>query len=108
MASQQATYVQISRAREETKLYIVSGEKSIERKGLDGREEKKHSLQIKDEGRRKEILNDMGRSWGRNDAKNTTLDYLVEKITLERKFKRENELIREPRQELTQSLGLRR
>ena len=33
MASQQATYVQISRAREETKLYIVAGERGVEREG---------------------------------------------------------------------------
>ena len=31
MASQQATYVQISRAREETKLFIVAGERGVER-----------------------------------------------------------------------------
>ena len=34
MASQQATYVQISRAREETKLYIVAGERGVEREGM--------------------------------------------------------------------------
>ena len=34
MTSQQNTYVQISRAREETKLYVVAGERGLEREGL--------------------------------------------------------------------------
>jgi len=34
MASQQATYVQISRAKGETKLFVVAGERGVEREGL--------------------------------------------------------------------------
>jgi conjugative relaxase-like TrwC/TraI family protein len=47
MTSKQATYVQISRAREETKLYIVAGERSVEREltpSRIGREERKEII----------------------------------------------------------------
>jgi len=69
MASQQATYVQISRAREETKLYIVAGERGLEREGpLKELEKVKHE----------EVINEMKKSWGIDVAKGTTLDYVVQ------------------------------
>ncbi|MFH0754431.1 MAG: MobF family relaxase [Candidatus Omnitrophota bacterium] len=67
MASAQATYVQISRAREDTKLYIVAGERGIEREGS--------SLEI-DAQERKEVLDDMKKGWSYNAAKDTTLEHV--------------------------------
>jgi ATP-dependent exoDNAse (exonuclease V) alpha subunit len=69
MTSQQNTYVQISRAREETKLYIVAGERGIEREGLPETLEKTERL---------EVLNEMKKSWGIDASKGTTLDHVIE------------------------------
>jgi ATP-dependent exoDNAse (exonuclease V) alpha subunit len=70
MASQQSTYVQISRGREETRIYAVKGEPSIERaKDFSDREPMKRS-EIRDEA-----FKEMEKSWGRNAEKDTTLDY---------------------------------
>ena len=82
MANQHSTYVQISRAREETRIYAVAGERSIER-----------SLEQEDFGRelpgpwdknekkeeRERALKEMGKTWGREAMKDTTLDYPLEK-----------------------------
>lgn len=70
MASAQATYVQISRAREETKLFIVAGERSVEREG--------GSLKIEAE-QHKEALEEMKKSWSYNAAKDTTLEHVSSK-----------------------------
>lgn len=67
MASQQNTYVQISRAREETKLYIVAGERGVEREGLPKAVEQDQRL---------EVINEMKKSWGIDVSKGTTLDYI--------------------------------
>ena len=67
MASQQATYVQISRAREETKLHIVAGERGVEREGLS------HKI---DAQQRNEALDQMKKSWSYNAAKDTTLEHI--------------------------------
>ncbi len=75
MASAQATYVQISRAREETKLYIVAGERSVEREGLPKTIEKIERL---------EVINEMKKSWGIDASKGTTLDYMVQEQAQER------------------------
>jgi ATP-dependent exoDNAse (exonuclease V) alpha subunit len=75
MASQQNTYVQISRAREETKLYIVAGERGIEREGLPKTIEKTERL---------EVMNEMKKSWGIDASKGTTLDYKVQEQAQER------------------------
>ena len=68
MASQQATYVQISRAREETKLYVVAGERGIEREEV--------SRKMNAEQRQK-VIAEMKREWSHNAAKDTTLEYKV-------------------------------
>ena len=67
MASSQATYVQISRAREETRLYIVAGERGVEREGM--------TLKM-DEGQKVESLEQMKKSWSYNAAKDTTLEHI--------------------------------
>jgi ATP-dependent exoDNAse (exonuclease V) alpha subunit len=72
MATAETTYVQISRSREETRLYIVGGEVAVERpadieKSHIGNGER--SLTIKN------TLDEMKRSWSRSGAKDTTLDY---------------------------------
>ena len=88
MASQQATYVQISRAREDTQLYVVSGEKSIERSRPPLSEEA--APQPQEQTRlqpplaatseeRKEAMEEMKKSWSRDAAKGTSLDYGQEK-----------------------------
>ncbi len=65
MASQQATYVQISRAKGETNLHIVAGERGIERE-----------VQSKlSEEQKKEALKEMKQSWSYNAAKDTTLEH---------------------------------
>ena len=87
MASQQATYVQISRAREETKLYIVAGERGVEREGK--------SLKM-DEEQKIESLEQMKKSWSYNAAKDTTLEHIP----------REQE--REIKQELQNDMDMRR
>lgn len=66
MASAQATYVQISRAREETRLYIVAGERGVEREG---------EFPIIDVKQRKEVLKEMKKDWSYNATKDTTLEY---------------------------------
>ena len=70
MSSQQATYVQISRAREETKLYIVAGERGVER------EDKTLKMDAEHRG---EALEQMKRSWSYNAAKDTTLEHISRK-----------------------------
>ena len=77
MASQQATYVQISRARQETKLFIVAGERGVERDG---------TKQLNKE-QRQEALKEMKQSWSHNAAKDTTLEH--------KQVQRQKELIRE-------------
>jgi ATP-dependent exoDNAse (exonuclease V) alpha subunit len=82
MASQQATYVQISRAREETKLYIVAGERGLER------EEVSQKLDV---GQRKEVMEEMKKGWSHNAAKDTTLEYaqLKQKQVIKNELKQE-------------------
>jgi len=65
MASQQATYVQISRAKGETKIFVVAGERGIEREGL-------HKLNAE---QKQEALKEMKQSWSHNAAKDTTLEH---------------------------------
>ena len=64
MASKQATYVQISRAREETKLYIVVGKRVDEHEG---------EFLNMDEQRRINALDQMKECWSYNATKDTTL-----------------------------------
>jgi conjugative relaxase-like TrwC/TraI family protein len=101
MASQQATYVQISRAREETKLYIVAGERGVEREGM--------SVKM-DAQNREETLKQMKKSWSHNAAKDTTLEHIPREQKREIKEELENSLRREQylsrRQEQGQSMGL--
>ncbi len=82
MASQQATYVQISRAREETKLYIVAGERGVEREGL----QKLNAEQ------KQEALKEMKQSWSHDAAKDTTLEHT--QLRQEREVKQERGLER--------------
>jgi Ti-type conjugative transfer relaxase TraA len=79
MASQQATYVQISRAREETRIYAVAGERSIERPELDRGIERElpgqSSRYLQESEERQKAVEDMKKTWGRDAMKDTTLDY---------------------------------
>ena len=68
MASQQSTYVQISRAKVETKLHIVAGERGVEREGMSVKMEPQQ---------RTEALQQMKKSWSYDAAKDTTLEYTV-------------------------------
>jgi len=70
MASQQSTYVQISRAKAETKLHIVAGERGVEREGLSVKMEPQQ---------RTEALEQMKKSWSHNAAKDTTLEHISRK-----------------------------
>ncbi len=79
MASQQSTYVQISRARQETKFFIVAGERGVEREG-EIQLNKKH---------RQEALNEMKESWSHNAAKDTTLEHT--RLKQQKEIKREIE-----------------
>jgi len=81
MASQQATYVQISRAKGETKLHIVAGERGVEREG-----QKKLDAEQK-----KEALKEMKQSWSYNAAKDTTLEHTQLRQEREEKHERKNE-----------------
>ena len=65
MASQQATYVQISRAREETKLYVVAGERGVERE---------QAKELSKE-QRQEALKEMKKEWSHDAAKDTTIEH---------------------------------
>ena len=66
-ASQQATYVQISRAKEDTKLYVVGGEVSVE---LPIRE---YESPFEAEEKKK-LLKSMEKTWGRDGTKFTSVD----------------------------------
>jgi len=57
--------VQISRAKGETKLFVVSGERGVEREG----QSKLNAEQ------KKEALKEMKQSWSHNAAKDTTLEH---------------------------------
>ena len=92
MASQQATYVQISRAREETKLYVVAGERGVEREGMSVKMDAAH---------REETLEQMKKSWSYNAAKDTTLEH----IPLEQKREIKEELENSLRMEQSLSQG---
>ena len=83
MASQQATYVQISRARQETKLHVVVGERGVEREGMSLKKYAQH---------RGEALEQMKKSWSYNAAKDTTLEYKPLKQELEIKQELEHKL----------------
>ena len=80
MASQQSTYVQISRSREETKIYAAQGEKSIERpeleKLLSNVKVVKETVQEKE---RQEAFKELCQACRKDAAKDTTLDYPQEK-----------------------------
>jgi len=67
MASRQSTYVQISRAKEETKLYVVNGEAAIEL----GVKEKEPQMVFLD---KEKALQNTYKSWRRNAAKYTAID----------------------------------
>jgi ATP-dependent exoDNAse (exonuclease V) alpha subunit len=83
MASQQSTYVQISRAKAETKLFIVAGERGVEREG---------KAVLIDAEQRKEVLEEMKQSWSHNAAKDTTLEHVQlkqqEELQQERGYER--------------------
>ncbi len=89
MTSQQNTYVQISRAREETKLYVVAGERGLEREGVSEKLEKTERL---------EVLNEMKKSWGVDASKGTTLEYTA--------LKQQQEVKNELKQERGYELGM--
>lgn len=86
MASRQSTYVQISRSREETKLFVVSGEKTIERASEFNscHTEDMAALRTKERG---QALEEMKRLWGKDAAKGTTLDFGQEQEAQERRTK---------------------
>ncbi len=94
MASQQATYVQISRAREETKLYIVAGERGVEREGMSVKMNAQHQ---------EEALNQMKKCWSHNAAKDTTLEHISKEQ--KRAIKEELESDLRIEQHLNQSKG---
>jgi Ti-type conjugative transfer relaxase TraA len=87
MANQHATYVQISRAREETKIYAVAGEHSIERPepehemGMErqlpghGPGQSLQAGRLEESEERRKAMEEMGKTWGRDAMKDTTLDY---------------------------------
>jgi len=93
MASQQATYVQISRAREETKLHIVAGERGVEREGMSVKMEPQQ---------RTEALQQMKKSWSHDAAKDTTLEYVQVKQEIKQELRHNLEMDR------GRSLGLER
>lgn len=71
MASQQATYVQLSRQREDLQLFIVDGECSIERDCV---------ISKISENEHNEAINELKKSWGKDRAKDVTLDYVDQKV----------------------------
>ena len=77
MGSQQSTYVQISRGREGASIYAVAGEKSIERPHLERTKETPKPLGASEE--RTQAMKEMHKSWSKDAAKDTTLDYLQER-----------------------------
>ncbi len=103
MASQQATYVQISRAREETKLYIVAGERGVEREGM--------SVKM-DAQNQEEALKQMKKCWSHNAAKDTTLEHIPKeqkraiKEELESDLRMEQHLNRSKGRSLARELGM--
>jgi ATP-dependent exoDNAse (exonuclease V) alpha subunit len=94
MASQQATYVQISRAREETKLFIVAGERGVEREGMSVKMDAQHQ---------EEALKQMKKYWSYNAAKDTTLEHIPKEQKLAIKEELESDLRME--QHLNRSNG---
>jgi Ti-type conjugative transfer relaxase TraA len=70
LASQQMTYVQISRARIETKIYVVAGERVLEPAN---RESGNGAPMAKSETRAK-VLQEMTKNWSRDGAKGTSLE----------------------------------
>jgi len=75
MANQHGTYVQISRAREETRIYAVAGERSIERDvGMEPELPGPWDKEQKKEPREK-ALEELSKTWGREAMKDTTLDF---------------------------------
>ncbi len=72
MATAETAYVQISRSREETRLYIVGGEVSVERPAD---VERSHLKNSESSQTIKDTLEEMKRSWSKSGAKDTTLDY---------------------------------
>ena len=101
MASQQSTYVQISRAKEETKIYAVNGERSIERPWQQEQPGKESSLVI-DGRERNAAMNEMDKSWGKDAAKGTTLDYAPQK-----EITQEKEITEHKENERDRGMGLR-
>ena len=103
MASQQATYVQISRAREETKLYIVAGERGVEREGMSVKMDVQHQ---------EESLKQMKKCWSYNAAKDTTLEHIpreqerVIKEELESSLRMEQYLSRGQGRSLSREMGM--
>ena len=78
IASQRSTYVPISRAKGETKLFVMAGETGVER-------EVKASL---NKEQRQEALKEMKQNWSYDAAKDTTLEYTKLKQKREEKLKR--------------------
>lgn len=72
MASKESFYVQISRSKEETNLYIARGEGGIER------EDPAPSPEISGK-ERESVLEEMKKTLERSEAKDTTLDYEMDK-----------------------------
>jgi len=99
MASQQATYVQISRAREETKLHIVTGERGVEREGMSLKKYAQH---------RGEALEQMKKSWSYNAAKDTTLEYkpLKQEVEIKQELQKKLEMKQEKLFRSYRGLGL--
>jgi ATP-dependent exoDNAse (exonuclease V) alpha subunit len=81
MASQQSTYVQISRAKEETKIYAVNGERSVERPWQSEKQTEKESSLVTGDRERNAAINELEKSWSKDSAKETTLDYAPQKET---------------------------
>ena len=100
MASQQSTYVQISRAREETKIYAVNGERSVERPWQQEQPGKESSL-VNGGRERNASMNEIERSWGKDAAKGTTLDYAPPK-----EIAQEKEIIKHKERDFGLEMGM--
>ncbi len=83
MSTAETTYVQISRSRLETKLYIVGGEVAMERPAD---MERSHLKKSESSQTIKDTLDEMKRSWSKSGAKDTTLDYQKEGGITEKTF----------------------
>jgi hypothetical protein len=76
-------YVQMSRSREETKLYVVGG--AVEREPV-ASEEASHIKKVSSPSDREVVINEMKLVWSKSGAKDTTLDYQKDAGIIEKTF----------------------